>query len=65
LFVGYKRSLYLQIFCNYKVIGVHQGTTINDLKIGRLIKSIVDVFNKTYNINKSKLNLKEGEKEKE
>jgi len=57
--------LYLQIFCNYKVIGVHQGTTINDLKIGRLIKSIVDVFNKTYNINKSKLNLKEGEKEKE
>ena len=46
-----------------KVIGVHQGI-INNQKIGVIIKSIVDEFNKTYNINKNKLNLPKREKEK-
>ena len=46
-----------------KVIGVHRGN-IDNQKIGVLIKSIVDELNKTYNKNKSKLYLKEEEKEK-
>ena len=48
---------------NYKIIGVHQGN-IGDLKIGTLMKYIIDAFNKTYDINKWKLNLQKEEKEK-
>ena len=50
-------------FINGEVIGVHIGN-IKNRKIGVLIKFIVDELNKTYNKNKSKLYLKEEEKEK-
>ena len=43
---------------NNKVIGVHLGFS-NNLKIGTLMIYIIDSFNKTYEINTSKLNLTE------
>ena len=48
---------------NGKIIGVHIENKKNQ-KILVLIKFIIDELNKTYNINKSKLNLREEEKEK-
>ena len=53
-------------FNNYKVIGVHKARESNEgsPKIGTLIKYIVYAFNRTYDINKSKLNLAKREKEK-
>ena len=48
---------------NHKVIGVHKGSE-GSLKIGISMKFIVDAFKKTYDINKSKLNLNIKEKVK-
>ena len=50
-------------FINGEVIGVHIGN-IKNQKIGVLMKFIIDELNKTYKKNKSKLYLKEEEKEK-
>ena len=50
-------------FENSTVIGVHKGSQ-GSIKIGTLIKYIIVAFEKTYDINKSKLNLPEKEKEK-
>ena len=49
-----------------KIIGVHKAREGDEgsSKIGTLINYIVAEFKKTYNINKSKLNLNKGEKEK-
>ena len=51
---------------NGKVIGVHKARENDERspKIGTLIKFIVDAFRRTYDINKSKLNLTKREKEK-
>ena len=47
---------------NNKVIGVHKGSE-SSLNIGTSMKYIVDSFRKTYNINKSKLNMEVKDKE--
>jgi len=50
-------------FTNYKVIGVHKGSKENiNINIGTIMKYLIYEFEKTYDINKSKLNLKEKEK---